>query len=118
MNALRLPPMRIARIATLVGLALLCGGMRLAVAAPCVTIVTHEDDRLGFRNACGVCKRAVWSRGAGQSVFSRDGKVEGVWQGGKTWRRTYQIPARGEITVPEEAPTGKLLREKACSAAK
>ncbi len=108
--------MRIKRIALLVGLALCCGGTHAARAAPCITIVTHEDDRLSFRNACAVCKRAVWSWGAGQSVFSRDGTVEGVWRGGRTWTRTYRVPAHAGITV--RAPTGKLLREDPCPAAK
>jgi hypothetical protein len=106
--------MKIVRIAALVVFALPCSGTRPAAAKPCITIVTHEDDRLGFRNACGVCKRAIWSWGAGQSYFSRDGKVESVWQGGEPWTRKYQIPPRGEITVQEEWPTGKLLREDAC----
>jgi hypothetical protein len=108
--------MTMERAAALVAVAVLCGGMPPAAAKPCITIVTHEDDRLGFRNACDVCKRAVWSWGSGKSYFSREGKVEGVWQGGEPWTRKYQIPPRGEITVQEEWPTGKLLREDACTA--
>lgn len=103
----------IARTTALVALAL-CSGVDPAGSNPCITIVTHEDDRLGFRNACGACKRAVWSWGGGQSIFSRDGTVEGVWQGTERWTRTYRIPAHGEITVQEEWPTGKLLREDPC----
>lgn len=106
--------MRMRHLAALVGLALLSGGAGPAVAAPCVSIVTSEGDRLGFRNACGTCRIAVWAWGAGQSVFSREGRVEGVWQGGKTWTRKYQIPGHGEISVREESPTGKLLREDPC----
>jgi hypothetical protein len=103
----------------LVGIALSGGGLRPAMAEPCITIVIHEDAaRLGFRNACGVCKRAVWSWGGGQSYFSRDGKVEGVWQGGETWTRKYRVPPHGEITVDEEWPTGKLLREDRCPTSK
>jgi len=101
------------RVAALVALAL-CGGMRPAAAKPCITIATHEDDRLDFRNDCGVCRRAVWSWGAGQSFFSRDGAVESVWHGSETWTRKYRVPPRGEITVQEEWPTGKLLREDPC----
>jgi hypothetical protein len=108
--------MKIVRVAALVVLALSCGGVPPAAAKPCITIVTHEDDRLGFRNACDRCRRAVWSWGGGQSWFSRNGKVESVWQGGETWTRKYQIPPRSEITVQEEWPTGKLLREDACPA--
>jgi hypothetical protein len=106
------------RLLALVGLAALDVGLLPAAAEPCITIVIHEDDRLGFRNACGVCKQAVWSWGAGQSYFSRDGKVEGVWQGGETWTRKYRVPPHGEITVDEESPIGKLLREDRCPAPK
>ena len=102
------------RPATLVILALWCSGIGSATAEPCITIVIHDDDRLGFRNACDRCKRAVWSWGAGQSFFSRDGRVEGVWKGGETWTRKYEVPAHGEITVREEVPTGKLLSEDGC----
>jgi len=108
--------MKIAQVAAPFALALLCGPVSPAAAKPCITIVIHEDDRLGFHNACKLCKRAVWSWGGGQSWFSRNGKVESVWQGGETWTRKYQIPPRGEITVQEEWPTGKLLREDACPA--
>lgn len=104
----------IARTAAFAALAL-CGEAPPAAANPCITIVTHEDDRLGFRNACGACKRAVWSWGGGQSIFSRNGTVEGVWQGTERWTRTYLIPPHGEITVTEEWPTGKLLREDPCA---
>ena|SRR5258708_2433393 len=107
--------MKIVSIARLLPLLLLCSGMPPAAAKSCITIVTHEDDQLGFRNACGICKRAVWSWGAGQSYFSRHGKVEGVWQGGEPWTRKYQVPPHGEISVQEEWPTGKLLREDACT---
>ena len=106
--------MRILRIAALATPALPVGAVSPAAAKPCITIVTHDDDRLGFRNACGVCKRAVWSWGGGQSYFSREGKVEGVWQGGEPWTRKYQVPPRGDITVQEEWPMGKLLREEKC----
>ena len=106
--------MKIAQLAALV--ALVGGAVTPAAAKPCVTIVIHEDDRLGFRNSCSLCKRAVWSWGGGESWFSRNGKVESVWQGGETWTRKYQIPPRGEITVQEEWPTGKMLREDACPA--
>ncbi len=106
--------MRAALLAAPVGLALLSGGTGPAAAAPCVTIAIEQGDRLGFRNACGGCRVAVWAWGAGQSVFSRGGKVEGVWQGGKTWTRSYAVPAHGRISVREEAPIGKLLREKPC----
>jgi hypothetical protein len=101
--------MKAAAVASLVGLVLACGATLPGVAKPCITIVTHEDDRLRFRNGCDLCKRAVWSWGAGQSYFSREGKVEGVWQGGEPWTRKYELPPRGEITVQEEWPTGKLL---------
>ncbi|HET7593808.1 MAG TPA: hypothetical protein VFK49_00075 [Stellaceae bacterium] len=104
---------RLLPLALLAALAL--AAARPAEAAPCIGIVTTEGDRLGFRNACGECKVAVWAWGAGQSTFSRDGKVEGVWQGGKTWTRKYRIPAHGAITVREEAPTGKLRREEPCT---
>src|SRR5690242_5905636 len=76
---LRRRAMRVLRMAALAALAWPGGALPSAVAKPCITIVTHDDDRLGFRNACGVCRRAVWSWGAGQSYFSREGKVEGVW---------------------------------------
>jgi hypothetical protein len=110
--------MKAAAVASLVGLVLACCATRPAVAKPCITIVTHKDDRLGFRNGCDLCKRAVWSWGAGQSYFSREGKVEGVWQGGEPWTRKYDVPPRGEITVQEEWPTGKLLREDTCATPK
>jgi hypothetical protein len=87
-----------------------------AAAAPCIGIAAGAGDRLEFRNACGECKVAVWAWGAGQSTFSRDGKVEGVWQGGRIWTRRYRVPAHGSITVPEEWPTGKLRREERCAA--
>jgi len=102
--------MRRLPLAALVALALLP-----AAAAPCIGIVTEAGDRMGFRNACGECKVAVWAWGAGQSTFSRDGKVEGVWQGGKSWLRKYRIPAHGALSVREEAPTGKLRREEPCA---
>jgi hypothetical protein len=110
--------MKIVRLSALVGLAISGGGLRSAMAEPCITIVIHEDARLGFRNACGVCKQAVWSWGAGQSYFSRDGTVEGVWQGVETWTRKYRVPPHGEITVDEEWPVGKLLREERCPTSK
>jgi hypothetical protein len=110
--------MKAAAVAALVGFVLACGAARPAVPNPCITIVTHEDDQLGFRNACDRCKRAVWSWGAGRSYFSREGKVEGVWQGGEPWTRKYEVPPRGEITVQEEWPTGKLLREDSCATPK
>jgi hypothetical protein len=111
--------MKIVRLLGLAGLALSTGGaLRPAAAEPCITIVIHEEARLGFRNACSVCKQAVWSWGGGQSYFSRDGKVEGVWQGGEAWTRKYRVPPHSEITVDEEWPTGKLLREDRCPTSK
>jgi len=110
--------MKAAAVAAMVGLVLASNAPRPAAAKPCITIVTHEDDQLGFRNACSVCKRAVWSWGAGQSWFSRNGKVEGVWQGGEHWTRKYQVPPRGEITVQEEWPVGKMLRQDWCTTPK
>jgi hypothetical protein len=107
--------MRSVPLAIFAALALMAAAPRPAAAAPCISIVTAQGDRLGFRNACGECKVAVWSWGAGQSTFSRDGKVEGVWQGGKTWTRKYRIPANAALTVREEAPTGKLRREEPCA---
>jgi hypothetical protein len=94
-------------LAALAALALLAAP-RPAAAAPCVGIVTAPGDRMAFRNSCDDCRVAVWAWGAGQ--------VEGVWQGGKTWIRKYRIPARGRLSVREEAPTGKLRREEPCAA--
>jgi hypothetical protein len=102
-------------LAALAALALLAVA-RPAAAAPCIGIVTAPGDRMAFRNSCGDCRVAVWAWGAGQSTFSRDGKVEGVWQGGKIWVRKYRIPAHGLLSVREEAPTGKLRREEPCAA--
>jgi len=107
--------MRRLPLAALVALALLAAAPRPASAAPCISIVTAEGDQLGFRNSCAECKVAVWAWGAGQTTFSRDGKVEGVWQGGKTWTRKYRIPAQGALSVREEWPTGKLRREEPCA---
>jgi hypothetical protein len=56
----------------------------------------------------------VWAWGAGQSTFSLDGKLYGVWQGGNTWTKRYQLPGHSELSVREEWPTGKLLREGKC----
>jgi hypothetical protein len=106
--------MRCLPLAALVALALVAAP-RAASAAPCIGIVTAEGDRMDFRNSCGECKIAVWAWGAGQSTFSRDGKVEGVWQGGRIWLRKYRIPAHGALNVREEAPTGKLRREEPCA---
>jgi len=105
--------MIVARLATWVALTWTLGGMP-AAAKPCLAIAIHEDDRLTFHNSCGICRRAVWSWGGGKSWFSREGAVESVWQGSYHWTRKYEVPARGEITIEEEWPTGKLLREEIC----
>jgi hypothetical protein len=68
------------KAAVLVALGWALGGAPTA-AKPCLAIATHDDNKLTFRNACGACKRAVWSWGAGQSWFSRGGRVESIWQG-------------------------------------
>jgi hypothetical protein len=105
--------MIVSRHVALVALAWALAGVP-AAAKPCLAVVIHDDDRLTFRNVCGVCKRAVWSWGAGQSWFSRQGTVESIWQGTYRWTRKYEVPAHGEISIEEEWPTGKLVREEVC----
>jgi hypothetical protein len=93
---------------------LVLAAARTAHAAPCISIFTPEGEQLGFRNACDRCRVAVWAWGAGESYFSLDGRLHGVWQGGDRVTRKYRVAGRSEIRVEEEAPIGKLLREEAC----
>ena len=103
-------------LAVLNGMALLAssGATSPALALPCITVFIAGPDELGFRNSCEACTVAAWGWGGGQSVFSLNGKVHSVYKSDSMQVRTYQVPGRGELQVPNEAATGELVREEAC----
>jgi hypothetical protein len=96
--------MKAAAVAATVGLVLTSGAPWPAVAKPCITIVTHEDDQLGFRNACSVCKRAAWSWAQGNRDTRGPARSKAYGKAASTGRGSTRFLLAAKLPSTQNGP--------------